>query len=88
MLGYAMNWSMGVQHEFAHDYTLEVRYVGTRGVHLLEQTELNRNAVVTPDLYLPTYITAPSQATLNSLPVTLTELNALKASNNPLAPFG
>ena len=32
--------------------------------------------------------TAPSQATLNSLPVTLTELNALKASNNPLAPFG
>jgi hypothetical protein len=88
MLGYAMNWSMGVQHEFAHDYTLEVRYVGTRGVHLLEQTELNRNAVVTPNLYLPTYITAPSQATLNSLPVTLTQLNALKADNNPLAPYG
>ena len=41
MLGYAMNWSLGVQHEFAHDYTLEVRYVGT-GVHLIEQTELNR----------------------------------------------
>jgi hypothetical protein len=87
-LGYAMNWSIGVQHEFAHDYTLEVRYVGTRGVHLLEQTELNRNAVVTPDLYLPTYLTAPSQATLNSLPVTLTQLNALKANINPLAPFG
>ncbi len=87
-LGYAMNWSMGVQHEFAHDYTLEVRYVGSRGVHLIEQTERNRNAVVTPSLYLPTYLEAPSQAQLNSLPVTLTQLNALKASNNPLAPYG
>lgn len=88
MLGYAMNWSLGVQHEFAHDYTLEVRYLGTKGVHLLEQTELNRDAVVTPSLYLPTYLEAPSQATLNSLPVTLAQLTALKASNNPFAPYG
>ncbi len=88
MLGYAMTWSLGVQHEFAHDYTLEVRYVGTRGVHLIEQTELNRNAVVTPSLYLPTYIAAPSQATLNALPVTLTQLDALRADNNPLAQYG
>jgi len=88
MLGYAMNWSMGVQHEFARDYTLEVRYVGTRGVHLIEQTELNRNAVVTPDLYLPTYLQSPGQTALNSLPVTLTQLNALKAGINPLAPYG
>ncbi len=41
-LGYAMNWSMGVQHAFSHDFTLEVRYVGTRGVHLLEQTGAER----------------------------------------------
>ena len=88
MLGYAMNWSMGVQHEFKHDYSLEVRYVGTRGVHLIEQTELNRDAIVTPDLYLPTYLQSPGQAALNSLPVTLTQLNALKAKNNPLAQYG
>jgi hypothetical protein len=88
VLGYGMNWSLGVQHEFAHDYTLEVRYVGTRGVHLLEQTQLNRNAVVTPQLYLPTYLASPGSAVLNSLPVTLTQLNALKALNNPLAPYG
>ncbi len=88
MLGYAMNWSMGVQHEFKHDYSLEVRYVGTRGVHLIEQTELNRDAIVTPDLYLPTYLQSPGQTALNSLPVTLTQLNALKAQNNPLAPYG
>ncbi|HEY1754284.1 MAG TPA: carboxypeptidase regulatory-like domain-containing protein [Bryobacteraceae bacterium] len=87
-LGYAMNWSLGVQHEFAHDYTLEVRYVGTRGVHLIEQTQLNRNAVVTPELYLPTYLTSPGQAALNTLPVTLTQLKALAAGNNPLAQYG
>jgi hypothetical protein len=88
MLGYAMNWSLGVQHEFARDYILEVRYVGSKGVHLLEQTELNRNAVVTPDLYLPTYLESPGQTALNSLPVTLTQLDALKAQNNPLAQYG
>jgi hypothetical protein len=87
-LGYAMNWSLGVQHEFAHDYTLEVRYVGSRGVHLIEQTELNANAVVTPDLYLPTYLQSPGAVVLNSLPVTLTQLNALKPLGNPLAPYG
>lgn len=88
MLGYAMNWSLGVQHEFAHDFTLEVRELGTKGVHLIEQTELNRNAVVTPEQYLPTYLTMPSQATLDTLPVTLTQLKTLQKSNNPLAPYG
>ena len=59
-----------------------------RALHLLEQTELNRNAVVTPELYLPTYVQAPSRRCLNSLPVTLTQLKALEANNNPLAPYG
>ena len=88
MLGYAMNASLGVQHEFAHDFTLEVRDVYTKGVHLIEQTELNANAVVTPQLYLPTYLQNPGAAALNALPTTLTQLTALKAKNNPLAPYG
>ncbi len=87
-LGYVMNESLGVQHEFAHDFTLEVRDLATKGVHLLEQTELNRNAIVTPQLYLPTYLQNPGVAALNALPVTLTQLNALKAKNNPLSPYG
>ncbi len=88
MLGYAMNFSLGVQHEFAHDFTLEVRDVASKGVHLLEQTDLNRDAVVTPETYLPTYLAAPSQDTLNSLPLTLSHLTALRKTNNPLAPYG
>src|SRR5205807_1325153 len=30
----ALNWNLGVQHSFAKDYTVEIRYVGTRGLFL------------------------------------------------------
>jgi hypothetical protein len=86
MLGYAMTWNMGIQHEFAKDYTLEVRYVGTKGEHLILQTQLNRNSLVSPTDFLPTFLTRPSAAVLNSLPVTLAQLQSV--SNNPLAPYG
>jgi hypothetical protein len=86
--GYAINWSMSVQHVFARDYTLEARYVGNRGVHLLYQNQLNRNAVITPTHNLPTYLSAPSQSTLDALPLTLTQITAERALNNPLAAAG
>ena len=53
-VGYAINWNLGVQHVFKKDYTVEARYVGTRGIHLLYQLQLNRAAVVTPTHFLPT----------------------------------
>ena len=40
-LPYSETWTAGVQHIFANKYTLEVRYVGTRGIHLPVQTRLN-----------------------------------------------
>jgi hypothetical protein len=73
---YAINWNLGVQHVFATNYTAEVRYVGTRGVHLDVQTRLNAQSVVTPTHNLPTYTTAPSQATLDALPLTLAQLTS------------
>ena len=41
---------------FAKNYTAEVRYVGTRGIHLSVQDRLNRQASVTPNNYLPTLL--------------------------------
>jgi len=74
---YSINWNVGVQHVFHNDYTLEVRYLGTRGVHLLTQNRLNRqNKVDKNGLFLPTYLTAPSQAELNGLTTTLDQINA------------
>lgn len=73
---YSIQWNIGVQHVFATNYTAEVRYVGTRGVHLDVQNRLNVQNKVTPTQYLPTYTTAPSQAALDALTTTLAQLNA------------
>ena len=76
-LPYSIQWNLGIQHVFAKDYTFEVRYLGTRGVHLDVQDRINKFAPVTPANALPTYMSAPSQATLNTLPNTLAQLRKI-----------
>jgi hypothetical protein len=83
---YAINWTTGIQHLFKKDYTLEIRYVGTKGVHLPTQSRINRVTNVTPTNSIPTYLTMPSTATLGSLPLTLGQLKA--EPTNILAPYG
>ena len=70
----AYNWNFGIQHEFGGKYVFESRYVGTRGLFLPIQEQLNIQPVVNASNALPVYFTAPSQATLNALPNTLTGL--------------
>jgi len=67
---YAESWNFGIQHVFK-SYTAEVRYVGSRGVHLPTQNILNFATYITPTNSLPTYTTAPSQAQLDALAITL-----------------
>ncbi len=59
-LPYSEQWTLGVQHVFHRDYTAEVRYVGTRGVHLDVQTQLNVQSPVTAANQLPTNLTGGS----------------------------
>ena len=66
----SIQWTLGVQHVFHKDYTVEVRYVGTRGIHLNTQERINRQPLTNSKVFLPTYLTAPTQATLNALPYT------------------
>jgi len=68
---YSVNWNLGVQHSFGKNYTAEINYVGTRGNHLSFQDIITIQPSVTPTNFLPTYFQAPSQATLNSLPLGL-----------------
>ncbi len=75
-LPYSIQWNFGIQHVFAKDYTVEVRYLGTRGIHLDVQDRINKLSPVTPTNSLPTYTSAPSQATLNALPLTLASLES------------
>jgi len=73
---YSINWNLGVQHSFGKDFVAEVRYVGTKGVHLDVQDRINRRALVSPQAFLPTYLQQPSQAQLDALTNTLTSLKA------------
>jgi hypothetical protein len=88
-LPYAINWNFGIQHVFARNYTLEVRYLGTRGVHLPVQERINRQAIVTPTNNLPTYLSAPTTSQLAGLNTNLGELMAERdANSNFYAPYG
>ncbi|MBV9302261.1 MAG: TonB-dependent receptor [Acidobacteriaceae bacterium] len=69
-------WNIGIQHEFGGNYVFETRYLGTRGTDLDVQDQLDRQPVVNAANALPVFWTAPSQATLNSLPNTLAALTA------------
>jgi len=82
MLPYSIQWNLGVQHVFHNDYSVEVRYVGTRGVHLYFQNRLNGFAPVTASNSLPTYLQSPSQTELDNLKLTLKQLT----STSPFLP--
>ena len=84
---YSINWNFGVQHSFGKNYTAEINYVGTRGIHLSLQDIPNLASVVTPATALPTYTQAPSQAALDALPNSLDNLLALQAANIEPANF-
>ena len=71
-----ISWTLGVQHTFAKDYTVEVRYLGTRGIHLDTQQRINVQPRVSPTDFLPTYTSDPGQAALDALTVTLAQIQA------------
>jgi hypothetical protein len=79
----SLQWNIGIQHVFHENYTLESRYLGTRGIHLPVQAQLDRIPAVNGSNALPFYTTAPSQATLNGLTSTLAKLTAI-SSLDPL----
>jgi hypothetical protein len=83
---YAINYTAAVQRLLGKDYTLEARYLGSRGVHLYVQQQLNRTSAVTAAQSIPTYLATPSAAQLAALPLTLGALKAIP--NNPLSPYG
>jgi hypothetical protein len=68
---YALSYSLSIQRQFLTNWSLELRYLGTRGVNLPTQNRLNVQAKTTDTLFLPTYLSKPSQADLDRLTVTL-----------------
>lgn len=92
---YALTGMMSVQRLLGKDYTVEARYMYTKGVHLWNQTRLNIVDQVTPANALPTYLTMPTAATLAALKNTLGSIKATPVAggtatypNNDLAVYG
>jgi Carboxypeptidase regulatory-like domain len=81
---YALTWTLSIQRQFKTNWSIELRYLGTRGIHLLTQNRLNAQAAVTDTRFLPTYLSAPTQAQLDALPLTLDQLLAI--AENPIVP--
>ena len=75
---YSISWGLTYQREFHKNYALEIRYLGSRGIHLPTQGRIN----IAPRVFdgsggfLPTFFSAPSQATLDSLKTTLDQLQS------------
>jgi hypothetical protein len=82
----SLQWNLGIQHVFASNYTVESRYLGTRGINLPIQDQLNRQPVVNASNALPVYFTAPSQATLNSLTNNLASLTSAYNAGGDIVP--
>jgi hypothetical protein len=74
---YSITYTLSIQRQFQKNWSVEVRYLGTRGVHLLTQNRLNRQPKVSPELGgLPTFLSQPSQAQLDALTLNLDQINA------------
>ena len=71
---YGLTWTLGVQRVLGKNYTVEARFIETKGVHLWNQSRLNIYPRVTATNNIPTFFTMPSAATLAGLTTTLAKL--------------
>jgi len=85
---YSINYSLSIQRTFHKDYVFEARYVGTKGVHLYVQDELNRISNVTPSYNIPTFFTQPGAQQLAGLNLTLGQVqqNLVNLTHFPASP--
>jgi len=81
---YSMQWNVAVQQAILRNTTLEIKYMGNRGVHMPIYGQLNYNGVTATNS-LPLFSNAPTQAQLNALPLTL---SALQSQTNAFTAAG
>jgi len=88
-LPYTETWNFGFQHIFDKNYTLEARYVGTRGIDLPVQSRLNISSPVTATQNLPTFLTqTEAGAYASSATLNLAQLKAMGHYNTAYGAAG
>lgn len=73
---YSLAYSLSIQRQFYTNWSLELRYLGTRGIHLPSQNRINVQPRITETDFLPTFFDAPTSQQLTSLTRTLGDLQA------------
>jgi len=69
---YSLTYTLSYQRELGKDWGIELRYLGTRGIHLLTQNRINRQDKVDDSHFIPTFLNQPSNSTLAGLPTAAT----------------
>lgn len=80
-LPYAETYTLTVQRTIGANYTAEIGYEGTRGIHLATQDQINIQPRVTAQNQLPTYLTAGA-APLVAAGAGATDLADIQALSN------
>jgi Carboxypeptidase regulatory-like domain len=75
---YSLSWGLTIQREFHRNYVLELRYLGSRGIHLPTQNRINIQDRVFDGAsgFLPTFFSTPSQADIDNLTTSLADIQA------------
>ena len=84
VLPYAETYTLTIQRSFGSDYTAEIGYLGTRGIHLATQDQLNVTPRVTSANQL---FTTAGTNTLIAAGSSATTLSAIKATSNILPQY-
>ncbi len=83
-----LTWTLGVQHELYRNATVEVRYLGTRGLELPIQFRRNHISAFDADITpLPTFL-RPSDVPATYTAATPTDTPFNNFNSNIYAPFG
>jgi hypothetical protein len=76
VIPYAETYTLTVQRVFLKDYTAEIGYIGTRGIHLPTQIQLNIQPRVNASNQLPTLLTGSTSVTAPAGASTLAKISA------------
>ena len=74
---YAETYTLTIQRKIASSFTAEIGYIGTRGIHLPTQDQINVQPRVTASNQLTTSLTGAQTVSTPTTANTLAELNAL-----------
>lgn len=73
---YGLTWTMGIERQLGKNYTFEARYVGTKGVHMWNQSRLNIAPQVNASNFIPTFFSLPSPSALAAMTTTLGQVKS------------